>query len=212
MRLALPLAALLAGLSFTAVASENGSFKWTDEKFAFVASGDVEKGKLRAKELRCKKCHNSDGISDDPEIPSIAGQRATYLYKQLHDYKAGIRENRDMKKATRKMSDEDMVHVAAWYNSLQPAPMVGGTPLLQVKICDSCHDKDIVEKDGDIEVAPVLTGQVPQYLEAAMAQFRTSDRSNDLFDRMQSVSHKLTEDEIKALALYYGSEPLPEEE
>jgi len=210
MRLALPLAVLLAGLSFTAVASENGSFKWADDKFAFVASGDAEKGKALAKQFKCKKCHNSDGISDDPETPSIAGQRATYMYKQMHDYKAGVRESRDMKKAMRKVSDEDMVHIAAWYNTLEAAPAVGGKPLLQVKICDSCHDKDIVEKDGDIEVAPVLHGQVPQYLEAAMAQFRTSDRSNDLFERMQSVSHKLTEDEIKQLALYYGSTPVEE--
>lgn len=211
MRFALPLAALLAGFSFTVAAAENGGFKWTDDKFAFVASGDVEKGKAAVKKLRCKKCHNTDGISDDPEIPSVAGQRATYLFKQLHDYKAGVRENRDMKKATRKMSDEDMAHAAAWYNSLPASSAVGGSPLLQVKICDSCHDKDIVEKDGDIEVAPVLHGQVPQYLEAAMGQFRAADRSNDLFDRMQSVSHKLTEQEIKALALYYGSVPVEEE-
>lgn len=208
MRLALPLAAVLAGLSLTVYAADEGSFKWSDDKFAFVASGDAEKGKALAKKYKCKRCHNADGISDDPEIPSIAGQRATYMYKQMHDYKAGVRENRDMKKATRRMSEEDLVHVAAWYSSLESAPAVGGKPLLQVKICDSCHDKDIVEKDGDIEVAPVLHGQVPQYLEAAMAQFRTSDRSNDLFDRMQSVSHKLTEEEIRQLALYYGAEPI----
>ena len=210
MRLAISMAVLLGGASFTAMAADEGSFKWTDEKFAHVASGDAQKGKALAKEFRCQKCHNRDGISDDPEVPSIAGQRATYLYKQMHDYKVGARENRDMNKAMRKVEDTDMTHMAAWFSSLEPAPMVGGKALLQVKICDSCHDKAIVEKDGDIEVAPVLNGQVPQYLEAAMQQFKAADRDNDLFSRMQSVSHKLTENEIKTLARYYGTEPVGE--
>jgi cytochrome c553 len=59
-------------------------------------------------------------------------------------------------------------------------------------------------------VAPILKGQVPQYLEATMMAFKDADRSNDLFERMQSVSHKLTDDEIRALARYYGTEPLEE--
>ena len=44
-----------------------------------------------------------------------------------------------------------------------------------------------------------------------MMQFKDAGRSNDLYDRMQSVTHKLNEDEIKKLARYYGAEDLPEE-
>ena len=208
---ALILTVLLTGLMQTAAAENPKSFEWSKEKFDLVATGDAQKGKKAAKKFKCKKCHNKDGISDDEEIPSIAGQRATYIYKQLHDFKVGIREDDDMKKATRKMNEEDMVHLSAWFASLERAEMVGGDPLLQVKVCDSCHDKDIVEKDNRIEVAPILTGQIRQYLEASMMQFKDAGRSNDLYDRMQSVTHKLNEDEIKKLARYYGAEDLPEE-
>ena len=208
---ALILAVLFAGLMHTAAAESPASFEWSKEKFDLVATGDAQLGKKAAKKFKCKKCHNKDGISDDEDIPSIAGQRATYLYKQLHDFKVGVREDDDMQKATRKMNEEDMVHVSAWFASLERPAMVGGDPLLQVKVCDSCHDKDIVEKDNHIEVAPILTGQIRQYLEASMMKFKDAGRSNDLYDRMQSVTHKLNEDEIKQLARYYGAEDLPEE-
>ena len=172
-------------------------------------AGDIEAGK--AKSAVCAACHGADGNSSNAAWPSLAGQHATYIYKQLHDLKGGVREDDDMKKATRKMNEEDMVHLAAWFASLDRPAMVGGDPLLQVKVCDSCHDKDIVEKDNHIEVAPVLTGQIRQYLEASMMKFKDAGRSNDLYDRMQSVTHKLNEDEIKKLAKYYGAEDLPEE-
>jgi len=207
---ALILAILLAGLMQTAAAKDPASFEWTKEKFDLVATGDSTQGKQLAKKFKCKKCHNADGISDDIEIPSIAGQRATYTFKQLHDFKKEIRESSDMKKTTKKMSEEQMIHISAWFASLERAPMVGGDPLLEVKVCDSCHDKDIVEKDNHVEVAPVLTGQIRQYLEASMMAFKDSGRSNDLYDRMQSVSHDLTDNEIKMLAKYYGAADLPE--
>lgn len=206
---ALILAALFAGLMHTAAAEAPASFEWSKDKFDLVATGDSGQGKKLAKEFKCKKCHNENGISDDEDIPSIAGQRATYIFKQLHDFQKGVREDDDMKKYTKDMTQEDMVHLAAWFASLEPAPMVGGDPLLEVKVCDSCHEKDVVEKDNRIEVAPVLSGQIRKYLEANMMSFRDAGRSNDLYNRMQSVTHKLSEDEIRRLARYYGAKDLP---
>lgn len=195
-------------LATQAAASDAEPFQWTDELFEFVATGDAAEGKKLAKKHRCKKCHNKDGISDDEEIPTIAGQRPTYLFKQMSDYKKGVRENREMKKAMRKLSPEDMAHVAAWFSSLERPAQVGNEQMLVIKVCDSCHQKDVVEKDGRIEVAPLLDGQIRQYLEATMLAFKQADRSNDLYRRMQSVSHKLTDDEIRRLSRYYGAEDL----
>jgi cytochrome c553 len=101
-----------------------------------------------------------------------------------------------------------MVHVSAWFASLERPPKVGGERMLVMKVCDSCHDKDIVEEDNHVEVAPILTGQIRPYLENTMLQFKQADRSNDLFERMQSVSHKLTDDEISRLSRYYGAADL----
>ena len=210
MRYALPLAILLAGFVQATAAEEPKRFEWTKEQFDFVAGGDAGEGKKLAKKYRCKKCHNDDGVSDDEEVPSIAGQRATYMYKQMHDFKNKIRENKDMYKAMRKLTEQDMVHVSAWFASLERPSNVGGDRMLVMKVCDSCHEQDIVEKDNNIEVAPILIGQIRPYLENTMLQFKESDRANDLFERMQSVSHKLTDDEIRRLAKYYGAADIEE--
>ena len=210
MRHAITLAIILTAITHSAIAADPEPFVWTKEKFDLVATGDPAEGKKVAKKLKCKKCHNADGISDDEEIPSIAGQRATYMFKQMSDYKSGVRENKDMLKVMRKMSTEQMVHVSAWFESLERPEPVGGEKMLVMKVCDSCHLKDVVEEDNKIEVAPILRGQIRPYLENALMQFKQADRSNDLFERMQSVSHKLTDDEIKRLARYYGAEDIPE--
>ena len=210
MRYALALAILLACFVQAAAAEEPKRFEWTKEQFDLVASGDAAEGKKLAKRFRCKKCHNEDGVSDDEEVPSIAGQRATYLFKQLNDFKKKVRENKDMYKAARKLSEQDMVHLSTWFASLERPPKVGGERMLVMKVCDSCHEKDIVEKDDHIEVAPILVGQIRPYLENTMLQFKQAERSNDLFERMQSVSHKLTDDEIRRLSRYYGAADLEE--
>ena len=173
-----------------------------------VAAADSAAGGELAEKYRCAKCHNDTGVSDDPEIPTIAGQRATYMYKQLLDYKNGYRDSRDMAKVTRKMSDQDMVHVSAWFISLERPSKVGNDQMLMIKVCDSCHEKERVEKEDRIEVAPILSGQIRAYLETSMMAFKQADRSNDLYSRMQSVSHKLTDDEITRLSRYYGAADL----
>lgn len=198
-------AILLAALAQAAAASDPAAFEWNKEKFDLVASGDPEAGKALAKEHKCKRCHNETGVSDDPDVPSIAGQRATYMYKQLSDFRNELRDDRDMQKVAKKLSDQEMVDLSAWFAAQERPAMVGGEAMLVVKICDSCHDKDIVEEDDHIEVAPILIGQIREYLEKTMLAFKQADRSNDLFHRMQSVSHKLTDQEIKALAKYYGA-------
>lgn len=205
MRHGMILGILLLALHPVGSAEEGKPFEWTRATFDFVGSGDAGQGEALADKLRCAKCHNDNGVSDDPEIPSIAGQRATYLYKQLRNFKDQVRENRDMYKATRKLSDEDMVHLAAWYSTLDRAEMRGGAPMLVMKECDSCHDNEIIEEDNTIEVAPIIRGQVRAYLEASMQQFRDVARDNDLFKRMQSVTHKLEPEEIARLARYYGA-------
>jgi cytochrome c553 len=123
----------------------------------------------------------------------------------LHDFKHGVRVEEDMAKVAQKMSEQDMADVGAWYASLERPPMQGGEPLLLVKVCDSCHNEEIVEQDNHIEVAPVITGQVRKYLENSIRAFKQMERSNDLFQRMRSESHALEERDIVALAKYYGA-------
>jgi cytochrome c553 len=43
-----------------------------------------------------------------------------------------------------------------------------------------------------------------------MMAFKEGDRTNDHYKLMQNIASKLTEDEIKELAGYYATKPMPE--
>ena len=82
-----------------------------------VFAGDVAAGKTKA--AMCGACHGAAGISAVPTYPNLAGQKAAYTAKQLKDFKSGARKDPTMKGMAGMLSDEDIVNVAAYYESLK---------------------------------------------------------------------------------------------
>jgi cytochrome c553 len=68
----------------------------------------------------CAPCHGADGIGRDAEIPNLAGQNQAYLYNQLKAFHDGRRAHKEMLYMSRKMTDEDMRALAAYFSSLPP--------------------------------------------------------------------------------------------
>ena len=68
----------------------------------------------------CLPCHGLDGIGRDAEIPNLAGQNEAYLLNQLRAFHQGRRPHKEMLYMSRKMTDEDMRALAAYYASLPP--------------------------------------------------------------------------------------------
>jgi cytochrome c553 len=68
----------------------------------------------------CLPCHGLDGIGRDVEIPNLAGQNEAYLLNQLRAFHQGRRPHKEMLYISRKMTDEDMRALAAYYASLPP--------------------------------------------------------------------------------------------
>jgi cytochrome c553 len=68
----------------------------------------------------CVPCHGLDGIGRDAEIPNLAGQNEAYLLNQLHAFHQGRRQHKEMLYISRKMTDEDMRALAAYYANLPP--------------------------------------------------------------------------------------------
>lgn len=186
-----------------------------------LASADPARGEELASSGKCARCHGDAGVSDDPEDVNIAGLRASYLYKQLRDYKDGNRDDRDMRKAVKKLDDQQMADLAVWFASLSPAPapadrttdpavlrlVFHGDPQRLLKACASCHGR---RGGGGQFDHPALTGQYPEYLIYTLTEFKEGDRANDVYSRMRDVAQALTEEEIEALAEYYAA-AVPEE-
>jgi cytochrome c553 len=75
------------------------------------AGGDAAAGKAKA--MACAACHVSDK-ADDP--PHLAGQRATYIAKQLKAFKAGDRKNPLMNAITSALNEADIDNLSAFWS------------------------------------------------------------------------------------------------
>lgn len=195
-------------------------FKWTPENIRLAVDGDAKLGEALAKKGKCSKCHGDTGISEDDDTPSIAGQISAYAFKQLHDYKEGLRESKSMLKKVRNLSSKDMADISAWYATQEREQMLGtteggkvpvlaiaGDPARFILGCNTCHNEDAMNRGYQI---PILEGQKVEYFIETMLAFKEGDRENDHYNLMRGISEKLTEEEIETLAKYYSAKPSEE--
>ncbi len=94
---------------------------------AYAPVGSIRKGeelvtKGMGKTNACGVCHGADLKGLGP-IPGIAGRSPSYLVRQLYDMREGTRKGswtELMKPVVAKLSEEDMLNIAAYTASLQP--------------------------------------------------------------------------------------------
>ncbi len=82
-----------------------------------IAGGDAAAGKAKA--ASCAGCHGAKGISAIPMYPNLAGQKETYLVKQLKAFKDKSRKDPTMNAMAAPLSDEDMANLSAYYSKMK---------------------------------------------------------------------------------------------
>lgn len=203
------------GLAFWAGSSESAPSSrvaWTPETLQLVKSGDPERGKRLAES--CQACHGSQSGDSVLPNPVLNAQLATYIFRQLHDYKDGARQHAVMSSIASGLSEQDMADLAQWYAHQKPvqppaAAKLPETPTLVVHgdskrlipPCGICHGGG---GQGEPVDTPRLAGQTAAYLNQTLAAYRSGERHNDIYRRMRAMSERLSEDEIRALAEYYS--------
>jgi cytochrome c553 len=66
----------------------------------------------------CVGCHGADGIGKAPQYPNLAGQKAAYIEKQLRAFRSGERTDPNMSAMAKPLSDQDIVELAAYFESV----------------------------------------------------------------------------------------------
>jgi cytochrome c553 len=163
------------------------------------APGDKAAGKKAA--ANCSGCHGELGVSENPAIPSLAGQDATYFFASLRNYKEGSRHDEPMKGLVTALDDTTIKNLAAHYASLQPQPAKVRKPLATAEWaqrCDRCHGIDGNSADPRI---PALAGQRADYLQKVLNAYRTGARKSP---EMAAMSEALSEADVENLALHYS--------
>jgi cytochrome c553 len=68
---------------------------------------------------QCQTCHGLDGIAKIPIAPHLAGESRIYLETQLKAFRSGKREHEMMSVIAKNLTDEEISHLAAWYESIE---------------------------------------------------------------------------------------------
>lgn len=80
------------------------------------AAGNADAGMAKAKS--CAGCHGADGKGKNGN-PAIAGMSESAFADALTAYKSGAKKNKMMNALAKRLSDEDIANLAAYYATLK---------------------------------------------------------------------------------------------
>jgi sulfide dehydrogenase cytochrome subunit len=159
--------------------------------------------------LTCNGCHGPDGISVGASIPSIAGQDKEYLYNTLARYRQGERRATIMDRIAKGYKLYQLRKIAGYFAARSwgdagvgaEASVRAAGAELHREHCEECHEKDGRYRDKDV---PRVAGQNAGYLYLELVAYARGDPLMPQPSKMRERVELLSEDELRALSLFYG--------
>ena len=198
-RCAITLVSTIIVSSFCLVSSSN------------AAEPDIARGESLSQ--TCLGCHGAPGLRNPGpvyQIPMVGGQHSTYIISALQAYKDQTRSHETMQAQAANLTDQDMVDIAAYFNSLggntRPSRVNASLAVQgqqESAICATCHG---ATGDGNPTVEPTppkLAGQYESYIAESLKGYRSGERNNAV---MAGFASTLTIQQIKALSAWYASQ------
>lgn len=184
------------------------------------AAGNAAAGQAKV-DAMCASCHGATGNAPImPTYPKLAGQHASYIAKQLADFKSGARQDPIMAGMSAALSPEDMANIAAHFAAQTAAVgsaantdaevtatgkkiYEGGDKVKGISACMACHGPSGSGNPG--AAFPALSGQNGDYVVKALKDFRSGARSNDAASMMRDIAAKMSDNDIAAVAAYINA-------
>jgi cytochrome c553 len=173
--------------------------------FIFAAgAADPEAGKAKAQV--CAACHGPEGNSQNPTVPTLAGQPEQMIATQLYQFREGNRKDAQMSPMAANLSNAEMNDLAAYFAGVKAAPPKHRSSAENAKLgpelakkynCTQCHGPEL---QGQQHI-PRLAGQQRDYLRAQLKGFKASTRA-DMDGNMTSAAQALSDKDIDVLADY----------
>lgn len=176
-----------------------------------AAKPDPEKGKKLF--YTCYGCHGVENYKNaypDYSVPKLRHQHAAYIIAAIKEYQSGDRPHATMHAQAASLSDADVADIAAYLQgeAVKPSKTNVGTMPPAAKPCAACHGENGLGVDAPLDPKPpVLAGQHVDYLEQALTAYHNGRRKNVVMGGMAQLL--ATEDDIKAVAAYFASQPSP---
>ncbi|MBB3184634.1 cytochrome c553 [Halomonas fontilapidosi] len=190
---------------------------------AQALEGDAERGQQAAG--ACVACHQADGsgmnVPGGQSWPRLAGLPAEYIAKQLHDFKAGRRENASMMPFANMLDDQQIADVAVYYSEMPVTEAQGGegadAALLArgeqlalrgdwdayIVSCKSCHGPDNTGAGGTF---PGIASQHAGYIATQLRAWQAGERGNDPQNLMGAIADRMSDEDIRAVSAWLANQ------
>ena len=181
-----------------------------------VAIADEGEKVLPVVEQVCSSCHGIDGNSVIPTIPKLAGHHPDYLLRELKGFIAGTRKSAVMGAIAPTIPERDLKAIAAYFGRQKSTSQAVTDPSLAavgekmflegdeergVPACAGCHEQD----GSGSKRFPRLAGQHREYLINQMLSFRNDEHDYPAASYMRTITKRMTEKEIRAVAEYVSA-------
>jgi cytochrome c553 len=163
--------------------------------------GDLNVGRRLSEP--CASCHGADGNASQASMPSLAGQDAKYFIKAMKHYKDGSRQHKKMFEAVESLSEQEMIDLATYYASQEPARRNVRAPLKStewIARCARCHGIDGNSSDPRF---PMLAGQDESYLVKVIKSYAAGEWDETT---MHAMADPLSRMDIERIAAYFASQ------
>jgi cytochrome c553 len=158
----------------------------------------------------CFMCHGAKGNSLHQGYPSLAGQPATYLEAQLHNFSSGARRSPNMGPLSMTMDNAQIKDLANYFSKVSPIASHYFKPDAQLREkgqqlvtggnCAACHGVQLMGHDQ----FPRLAGQGYDYILAQFDAFASGTRSEPT-GMMKRLADGTSAEDRKAIASYLAS-------
>jgi YVTN family beta-propeller protein len=194
-----------------------------------LAKGDPATGKSQA--VVCQACHGVAGTSATEIVPNLAGQKQSYLVKQLKAFRDGTRKDPIMGPVAQSLSDDDVDNVAAYFSSVttteaaqaiaQPAkpiavphpPIIASPQFVEPRLHPTRQYWADQLPAGNAKNIMVVKCQMCHDLQRAMAFTRPKDQWQDVVEAMKRRGSPLTPEEVPIIVdymtKYFGPDSRP---
>lgn len=185
----------------------------TSGLIALVSTGQVLATAPTAEALSytCAGCHGTNGASNGPAIPSLAGLSKDYLVEAMEAYKEDEKNPTIMNRIAKGYSTKQFELMGDFFSAQKVHQIKGQTfdyakaksgKKLHEKYCSSCHSEGGTVTDDE---AGLLAGNATYFLEFSLEDFH--DGSRDMPKNMKKKIKKMLKkdkDAFEKLINYYS--------
>ncbi len=184
-----------------------------------VKAGAPDAKRGEALNQTCQGCHGPMGHSTQSGTPSLGGQVPNYTALQLAAFRAKLRPSPIMQAIAARLSDQNIVDLAAYYAQQNPRGAWPADAALKAKgaqfynvgavarnvtACVVCHGAS-GRGNNELHIASI-THQSPKYTMEVLHEFKgVPDFQIPYPNAMHIVTNGMTEDELSAVTAYLSS-------